>query len=64
MDFIHIMEKLMERLDVDQMILVATVARQIWFRRNSVVFGGEMVPPVMVMQRAKDQVEMWCSVSK
>jgi hypothetical protein len=26
MDFIHIMEKLMERLDADQMILVATVA--------------------------------------
>jgi hypothetical protein len=63
-DFLYIMEKLMERLDVDQMVLVATVARQIWFRRNSVVFGGDMVSPALVLQRAKDQVEMWRSVSQ
>jgi hypothetical protein len=64
MDFIYIMEKLMERLDDDQMVLVATVSRQIWFRRNSVIFGGDMVPPDLVMQRAKDQMEMWCSMSQ
>jgi hypothetical protein len=64
MDFIHIMAKLMERFDDEQMTLVATVARQIWFRRNSVVFGGEMVSPVLVVRHAKEQVEAWCSASK
>jgi hypothetical protein len=60
-DFIYIMTQLMERLNDEQMQLVVTVARHIWFRRNSVVFGGDMVSPVVVVQRAKDQVEAFCS---
>jgi ribonuclease HI len=63
-DFIYVMEKLLARLDDDQMQLVGTVARQIWFRRNSIVFGGKMVAPGVVVQRAKDQVEAWCSATK
>jgi hypothetical protein len=64
MDFIYVLEKLMDRLDGDQMMLVVTVARQIWFRRNSIVFGGEMVDPGQVVRRAKDQVEAWCSATQ
>jgi hypothetical protein len=63
-DFIYIMAQLMERLDDEQMCLVATVARQIWFRRNSIVFGGDMVSPVMVVRRAKHQVEAFCNVAQ
>jgi ribonuclease HI len=64
MDFIYILEKVMDRLDDDQMMLVVTVARQIWFRRNSVVFGGEIEDPGRVVRRAKDQVEAWCSAAQ
>jgi hypothetical protein len=56
-DFILIMEKLMERLDPDQMHLIVTVARQIWLRRNSIVFGGDMIAPSDLVRRARDQVE-------
>jgi hypothetical protein len=49
MDFINIMAKLMEIFNDEQMTLVVTVARHIWFRRNSVVFGGVMVPPSLVV---------------
>ena len=63
-DFLYILENLMTRLDDDQMQLMVTVAWQIWFRRNSIVFGGDMVAPGVVMQRAKDQVEAWCSATK
>jgi ribonuclease HI len=64
MDFIYIMATLLEKLNEDQMQLVVTIARQIWFRRNSIVFGGEMVAPSVVVQRAKDQVEAWGSANK
>jgi hypothetical protein len=56
-DFIHVMEKLMERLDSDQMHMVVIVARQIWLRRNSMVFGGDMVAPSDLVRRAREQVE-------
>lgn len=39
-DFIHIVEKLMDRLNLDQMQRMATLARLIWLRRNSVIFVG------------------------
>ncbi|GLT70951.1 hypothetical protein SLA2020_429970 [Shorea laevis] len=40
-DFLGILEKLMERLNVDELELVAMIARKIWLYRNSVVFEGE-----------------------
>lgn len=51
-DFLHIMAKLMERLD--QLQFVATVARQVWIRRKSIVFGGDMVDPSSLVRLAKD----------
>jgi ribonuclease HI len=56
-DFIYIMEKLMERVESDQMHLIVTVARQIWLRRNAMVFGGAMVAPSVLVRRAQEQVE-------
>jgi hypothetical protein len=37
-NFIYIFEKLIDRLDVDQMHIVATIARQIWLQRNVIIF--------------------------
>jgi hypothetical protein len=51
-DFIRLVERLMARLDENQMHLVATVARQIWLRRNSVVFEGDFLNPASLMRRA------------
>ena len=56
-DFIHILEKLMERLDANQMHIVAMVARQIWLRRNVVIFGGEFLGPSSLIRRAMEQID-------
>jgi hypothetical protein len=56
-DFTLVIEKLMARLDDDQMYLVAMVARQIWLRRNPVIFRGEFLDPASVMRKAKAQID-------
>ncbi|KAE8056184.1 hypothetical protein FH972_012976 [Carpinus fangiana] len=62
-DFIHVLEKLMERVEANQMHLIVTVARQIWLRRNSVVFGGAMVAPSDLVQFAREQFEAVCNAA-
>jgi hypothetical protein len=57
-DFTLVVEKLMARLDDNQMHLVAMVARQIWLRRNLVIFGGEFLDLASVMRRAKAQEDV------
>ncbi|XP_059441702.1 uncharacterized protein LOC132174001 [Corylus avellana] len=59
-DFLDIMAQLMERLDAEQLQLMAVIARQIWLRRNSVVFGGDLTHPRILIHWAKDQVDNWC----
>jgi hypothetical protein len=39
-EFINIFEMLHKRLGANEFQLMVVVARQIWLRRNSVVFGG------------------------
>lgn len=56
-EFINIIDHLSERLDAEEMELVVCTARQIWLKRNKVIFGDEFVAPSMVMQRARDQLE-------
>ncbi|XP_059458269.1 uncharacterized protein LOC132187853 [Corylus avellana] len=63
-DFIDIMAHLLERLDADQLQFMASVARQIWLRRNLVVFGGELTEPSTIIRWSKDQVENWCNFNK
>jgi hypothetical protein len=63
-NFINIITQMMVRVDEDEMQLIATISRSIWLRWNSVVFGGEMMGPATVVQRAKEQVEMWCQANR
>lgn len=56
-EFILVLEKLLARLDEDQMHLVATVATQIWLRRNAVIFRGDFLDPSSLMRMAKAQVD-------
>lgn len=43
-EFASIVSNLLEKLEGDGVSLLAAVVRQIWFRRNAIVFGGEMYP--------------------
>lgn len=52
-----ILEKLLERLNDEDMQRVMFVARQIWHRRNTVVFGGKFSSAKLLLCTATDQVE-------
>jgi hypothetical protein len=56
-DFSSIFTRLMERLTDEELRLVVTVARQIWFRRNNVIFKGEFKAPGDLVQAARTQME-------
>ncbi|XP_059436346.1 uncharacterized protein LOC132169309 [Corylus avellana] len=56
-NFMEIVLKFMGKLDEENFLLFATIARQIWFRRNCLVHGGDFQAPAVVMRQARDQVE-------
>jgi hypothetical protein len=56
-DFSAIFERLMERLSAEELRMMIFVARQIWFRRNDVVFNEEFRPPEKLIQAARTQME-------
>lgn len=55
-DGLCLFEKLMEKLDDDDLILVSCLARRIWLWRNSVVFGGQPSSPVHLVQSTIDSL--------
>jgi hypothetical protein len=58
-DFLSIFTRLMERLTYEEMRLVAFIVRQIWFKRNDVVFKGEFKPPGNLIQATRTQLEQY-----
>jgi hypothetical protein len=52
--FSNILLKLFDRLMVKDFDIVACIARQIWLRRNKMVFEGEFTRPKVVFQVAGD----------
>lgn len=58
-DFMSIMEKLMERASVEKMQMVAIVARQIWHKRNTMVFGGKCTSPTALLRTSMEQMEAY-----
>jgi hypothetical protein len=46
----------MARLEGDELILVLTVARQIWNRRNTFVFENLFLSPLLVLNEAKSMI--------
>lgn len=61
-EFSLIFERLLERLDANDIQLVGSVAIQIWLHRNSLIFNGEFLVPYLLVQRDKDQVEA-CTIA-
>ena len=56
-EFSSLFEILIEKFTEEEMQLMVGVARQIWLRRNAVVFGGEFLSPGALVKQASDQLE-------
>jgi hypothetical protein len=54
--FLEIFAKLASKLRAEELQLAVGVARQIWMRWNSVVFGGEVLSPSIMVRKATDQL--------
>jgi hypothetical protein len=61
--FMNIFLKLHDRLGEGDMQLIATIAREIWLRRNKFVFDGIFTPST-VIRSAKDQVEGFAAANQ
>jgi hypothetical protein len=60
--FREVVQKMRDRLDGADFLLFATVARQLWFRRNIVVQGGVFQSPTMILRQAREQLESYKTV--
>lgn len=56
-DFIEIFRELTRKLDPNEIKLFAVIARQLWLRRNTYVFGGPLTAPAVLICQAKDQLD-------
>jgi ribonuclease HI len=57
--FMDVMEFLTKRCDMDEMALVASIARNIWLRRNTYVHGGEFKHPKRLVQEIEDFMQQF-----
>jgi hypothetical protein len=55
--FLNIFERLLRRLEDEEINLVACIVKQIWLRRNKLVFEGGFTPPTQLIQYTTDQVQ-------
>jgi ribonuclease HI len=58
-EFFSLFETLADKLNEEELQMMAGVARQIWLRRNAVVFEGEFLTPGVLVKQASDQLEAW-----
>jgi hypothetical protein len=58
-DFSALIGTLMERLSMEEMQEMVTVARLIWLRRNKFVFDGEFTSPDALVRTAYEQLEAY-----
>ena len=56
-DFTHLMEYLLDRLELHDMEEVLVQAWQIWNQRNRVVYGGKFHDPGWLITRARELLE-------
>lgn len=56
LDFMSIMEKLLNRLSEEEMTLATIIARQLWLRRNVFVHEGKFSSPQVVYRKAQEQL--------
>jgi hypothetical protein len=56
-NFALLFDLLSNRLNQDQMVLMAVMARKIWFRRNALIFEGKFAHPKSIMEEATKACE-------
>jgi hypothetical protein len=54
-DFSNIFASILDKVE-EEVQLCAVIARLLWLRRNTVIHGGEMEHPKMLVLHARDQV--------
>ena len=59
-NFMSMMEYLLEWCMAEEVQLGVIVARQIWHRRNKVVFGGKFISPKEIITTSQSQLESVC----
>lgn len=52
--FLNTLEMLQERLTEEEFQLVAVIMRQVWLRRNDVIFGRRFSSPAELVRKAQD----------
>jgi hypothetical protein len=57
MDFTQMLGQLLVKMEKEDIEFLATVARRIWLRRNSFVFGGDFLPPNCLIKNATEAWE-------
>jgi hypothetical protein len=57
--FIDLFERVLERLEEGEVQSFAFVARQVWFRRNQMVFDDEFASPATVNRISTEQKDMY-----
>jgi ribonuclease HI len=57
--FASLFEIMADKLTAEELQMMVGVARQIWLRRNAVVFGGEFLAPGVLVKQAHDQLAAW-----
>jgi hypothetical protein len=63
-DGLGLFESWMGKLEQEELNFVSCMARRIWLRRNSVVFGGLISPPGLLVQSTKESLEAYHHVRK
>ncbi|XP_042976027.1 uncharacterized protein LOC122307281 [Carya illinoinensis] len=55
-DFLKLWESLMQKLNIDELELMAVLFRKVWMRRNAFIFEKKTLCPKMVMRTATDSL--------
>jgi hypothetical protein len=58
-DFFHLFAAMAEKLDPGELQMFSVIARELWLRRNNLVFGGALTAPSVVIKNAKEKVEAY-----
>jgi hypothetical protein len=58
------MRRLIDKCSAEEVKMAVMVARQIWHRRNYMVFGGKFMSPKLLVKTAEDQLEAFTSANQ
>ena len=63
-DFIQLVEKVLQRCDIEDTQLFVEIACQVWLRRNDFVFGNNFLHSNILVQNTKDHVAEFIQVTE